>query len=222
MQTSRARLTRTGAAERCPPHHWIHIPELPGHIHVDADRMVLTRFPPPRHGCAYRPSGPPSEPARRRRGGPNLQRLRFRWRRAAFAFARRLRIIAAGSRPDRPAPVTSASLTGATRRASRRIINAIPAISPPAAISPNSSTVLELELELEVEASVEAVLAVVAVDASLPPSVSSLKALPAPALAAAATGAHTRTGASAATANRQPRRRVQGVNMQAENIAWLH
>ena len=61
------------------------------------------------------------------------------------------------------------------------IKNAIPAISAPAAITPSSSTVLELELAVASSADdpVDAVLAVVSV-AALPPSVNSLNALPPP------------------------------------------
>jgi hypothetical protein len=75
-----------------------------------------------------------------------------RWRRAALAFARRLRSLPAGLRVA--ALPTGPSLTGATEWASRRIIMAIPTSSATAATSASTRSVL-LELEDSEEAELD-------------------------------------------------------------------
>jgi hypothetical protein len=117
----------------------------------------------------------------------------LRWRRAAFAFARRRRIAAAESRAEPPAANWS-SPTGATLRASLTITKAIPASSTMAAPSARMMTVLELEVD-----SVEGVLAVVWVGVvSCPPPVSSPSAFP-PRTADLAAGAPRPASARART-----------------------
>ena len=71
-------------------------------------------------------------------------RWRLRWRRAAFACARRLRRRPSGLRVP---PVAKPSVTGAAERASRTITNAIPPSSSPAATSPRIIDVLVPELD---------------------------------------------------------------------------
>jgi hypothetical protein len=94
-------------------------------------------------------------------------------------------------------------------------MTAIPAISAPEAMSPSTSTPLVFEFDVVVDVVdsfgvvVVVVLVVlvdlgVLVDASLPPVASSLNALPPPAPAATAIGAHALAGMSAASAHRHP------------------
>jgi hypothetical protein len=114
------------------------------------------------------------------RGVGYLRRLLFclRCRLAAFAFARRLRIIAAVSRLEPPAP-SDPSPAGATLRASRTIRKAIAISSNIAAPSTSTSTLLELEVVSVVEP-VEVVEVVWVGVVSVCPSVNSLNALPPP------------------------------------------